>query len=105
MILVRRAGSLVVLSTAVGLGSVTVANVLSHDGWAYGRASIFFWLGLLLIFVPNAAWIIGARATRRERLLLVLLLGVALYVIKILACLFHATVGDTASKCTEVPVL
>jgi hypothetical protein len=90
----RRAYSLIVLSTAVGLGSVTVANVASHDGWTYGHASIFFWLGLLLIFAPNAAWSIRARATRRERFILVLLLGVALYVVKILASPHGFTFGD-----------
>ncbi len=56
---------------------------------AGGRASAWwadlaFWLGLLVIFLPLAYRATQANVSRTERLMLVTLLGVALYVVKFL---------------------
>ncbi len=82
------------LSTAIGLGSIAFADGASHRGWSYAHASIFFWLGLLLIFAPNAFQSLRESSTRRERIFLVLLLSVALYVVKVLASPHGFTFSD-----------
>jgi hypothetical protein len=71
----------VALCTAFGLGSVAVAA----DGSRHGDTAtyVFFWLGLLLIFVPIALVALRKDADRRERLLSIVLLGVALYLVSI----------------------
>lgn len=72
------------LSPGLGLASVSVADAASRNGSSYTKASVFFWFGLLLMFVPIAATALARGTRRRERLLLLLLLGVAFYVVKIL---------------------
>jgi len=76
--------SVVVLCTALGLASVAVADAASRHGYSYNKASVFFWLGLLLIFVPIAVRVLMQDTDRQERLTLIIVLGVALYLVKIL---------------------
>jgi hypothetical protein len=76
--------AVVVLCTVLGLVSVEVADVASRHGYSYGKASVFFWLGLLLIFVPIAVRVLMHDTDRLERLTLIVVLGVALYLVKIL---------------------
>jgi len=68
-----------------GIVSTAVADTLSRRGYAYHTASAFFWSGLLLIFIPIAGRVLSRAAGRTERLALVVLLGIALYLVKVLA--------------------
>ncbi|HEV2029136.1 MAG TPA: hypothetical protein VGS16_11505 [Candidatus Dormibacteraeota bacterium] len=76
--------SLVALCTAMGLGSVAIADAASRQGGDYVITSVFFWVGLLLIFAPIAFRILSNNVHPHEQLALVVLLGVALYVAKLL---------------------
>ena len=76
--------SFVVLCTALGLASVDFADVASRRGYGNINAPVLFWFGLLLIFVPIAGRVLMQGTHRRERLTLILLLGAALYGVKVL---------------------
>ena len=80
--------------TALGLASVAVADAAGRHGFGYAEASVFFWAGLLLIFVPIAARVLMQDAHRDERLAFIVLLGVALYLVKILASPDGFTITD-----------
>jgi hypothetical protein len=69
----------------LGLAVVAVGDNLSIRGYAYQTTSIFFWVGLLLIFVPIAGRVLMRGAGRSEQLAIIIILGIALYVVKILA--------------------
>lgn len=75
---------LLVACSSLGLGSLAIADSLSRQGYGYGTTSVFFWFGLLLIFVPTASRVLMRSVDRRERLALVILLGIALYGVKVL---------------------
>jgi hypothetical protein len=77
-------GAIIVVSTALGLASVAVANEDALQGRAYGTALVFFFAGLLLVFVPVAVRVLMPGVGRQERLILIILLGGALYVVKVL---------------------
>ena len=70
-------------AVVIGLAFVAVADVGSRRG--HSPTSVFFWAGLLLIFVPIAFAVLRKHAQRRERLALVVVLGVALYLVKFFA--------------------
>ena len=72
----------VALCTALGLRSVAAAERVAAK--RNDATYPFFWLGLLLLFVPLALGALRKATHRRERLLLVVLLGVALYLVKLL---------------------
>jgi hypothetical protein len=74
---------LALLACAVGAGLVVVAlaDNAARDGWA-GAAAVF-WAGLLTIFVPVVVHV-WRGPPRSEALLAVVLLGVALYLVKVL---------------------
>ena len=74
---------LVAESTALGLGCVQIADQRAFHGDSFGRNIVFFWCGLILVFVPIAIRAIMRRTPRAERIAVILLLAVALYVIKI----------------------
>jgi hypothetical protein len=76
--------SFIVLCSAAGLALVAAANNASFHGSSYGRALTPFFLGLTLIFAPAALRVLMRDVDRRERLVLVVILGSALYVVKIL---------------------
>jgi hypothetical protein len=76
---------IVALVTAIGVGAVAVADVASRHGSSYNEASPFFWGGLFLIFAPSAYRALAPRTSPQERVAVVLLLGVALYAVKILS--------------------
>jgi hypothetical protein len=77
--------SAVVVSTLIGLGLVGTADVKAlHGGNIASNVNLFF-VGILLIFSPNAMRILMRKTARMERFILVILLGVAFYAIKILA--------------------
>jgi hypothetical protein len=74
---------LLALGASLGLASVAIADAGSRRG--ISSLAPLFWIGLLLIFSPIACRVLSRSTTRQERLLLVLLLGVSLYLIKVLA--------------------
>ena len=81
-----------VLTAASGLGLVAVADALSRRGSEGGQP--LFWAGVLLIVLPLAARLASAGATRRERILLVVLLGLSLYLVKVFLDPFAFTFAD-----------
>lgn len=66
---------------ASGLLLTALANYASLAAEPYGEP--MFWAGLLLIVVPFAARIVSKAPSRNERIVLVLGLGLALYLVKI----------------------
>jgi hypothetical protein len=83
---------LVVASSAVGLLLVVVAYARSRS--TTSSSQVLFWLGLLFIFVPIVWRLVSAKATRIERLALVVLLGFTLYLAKVLHDPFGFTFSD-----------
>ena len=75
---------LIVLCSATGLALVAAANNASFHGANYDNALILFFVGLAFIFAPAAIRALMRDVDRRERLILVVTLGAALYVVKIL---------------------
>ena len=67
---------------ALGLLIVAIGDTLARLDVSV--APLVWWLGLLLIVTPVAARLIGREAERRERLAMVLVVGLALYGVKIL---------------------
>lgn len=82
----RSWGRLPALSVVITCGLLLVAwgdrGARAEAGWA----TTFFWLGLLVIFVPAAVRLISTEASRRERIGLVLVVGMSLYLVKV----FHS---------------
>jgi hypothetical protein len=77
------------LSAAIGLAVIAAANNgarLEHAG-----SEAAFWLGLLLIYLPIALRLFGRSAQPPERMALVLVLGMALYLVKVV----HSPAGFT----------
>lgn len=74
---------LIALTTALGLVWIQVANQRALNGGGYGRELVFFWAGLAAIFLPVAIRVIARGTGRAERIVLVILLGGALYAVKI----------------------
>jgi hypothetical protein len=66
-----------ILSTAGGLVVSAIADNAARAGSAAARPLL--WIGLLTIFVPISIRLLGRRASGRERLLLILILYLALY--------------------------
>ena len=71
------------LAMAAGLGCVQLADQRAFSGGGYGTGLIFFWTGLFFVFVPAAVRMTVRRTERAERMALAIVLGAALYVIKI----------------------
>lgn len=82
------------LCVVLGLTGVTIADSLSRQGYAYSTTSVFFWFGLLLIFVPIAGRVLMRATDHGERVALIILLGIALYLVKILASPDGFTIFD-----------
>lgn len=73
--------SAIVLTTGVGLLLCSVANALSRTA---DPSLALYWLGLLLIALPIFYRLTSKEASPRERLLLVVLLGLGLYLVKVM---------------------
>lgn len=77
------------LVAAIGLALITSANNgarLEHSG-----SEALFWVGLLLVYLPIVLRLFGRGATPPERMALVVVLGTALYVVKVV----HSPAGFT----------
>ena len=68
----------------LGLGLVTVAvgNTIARDGSPL--AEPVFWAGMVMIWVPTAVRLFGQGASRSERVALLVVLGLGLYVVDVL---------------------
>lgn len=86
-----RLGLLPEIAVVAGLGLVLVAvgDTLARSDVAIG--DLFFWGGILAILAPVAWRLLGVGASANERLGLVVMLGLALYVVKVL----HSPSGFT----------
>jgi hypothetical protein len=80
------------LISAFGLLLVAVADTLSRS--AAGQYEPLFWAGLLLMIVPIAARLASVEAARRERIGLIILLGVGFYLVKVLNSPYGFTFSD-----------
>lgn len=67
---------------ALGLMSLALSYTGSRFGWAPAEA--FFWLGFATIVFPVALRSLGTAAGRRERIVLVIFLGLGLNLLKVL---------------------
>lgn len=77
------------LSSAVGLVLLALADDAGRAAAPWADA--LFWAGLLTMFVPTAARILLPTTSRRERIAGLLVLGMALYLEKILKSPFNFT--------------
>ncbi len=84
--------ALLVLSTACGLMLVSAADALSRSGHAHG--SVLFWLGLIAILAPVTARLISASPSRNERVGLLVMLGLASYLVKVFRDPFRFLYAD-----------
>ena len=80
------------LTSAIGLLLVAVANTLSRS--AAGQYELLFWVGLLLMVVPMAARLASSEPARQERIGLIIVLGLGLYLAKILHSPYSFTFSD-----------
>lgn len=74
------AGLLVSLGGGVLLVAVAYYGARLNQSWS----EPLFWTGLLVLFLPVAFRLTGRQASRVERLVLVIALGLALYIVKVL---------------------
>lgn len=84
--------ALLVLSSAVGVMLVSAADALSRSGHKHG--SVLFWLGLLTIFLPVTARLTSRSPSRSERVGLLVLLGLASYLVKVFRDPFRFLYAD-----------
>jgi hypothetical protein len=77
---------------ACGLLLVAFADGLSRDGRA--GATVVFWIGLLAIVVPAAVRLASRSAERRERIAVVVMTGVLLYLVKVVRDPYAFTFAD-----------
>jgi hypothetical protein len=80
------------LTSAAGVTLCTMGDALSRS--ARSSSQLPFWAGVLVIVVPIAFRLYSSAAGRRERLVLVVLLGLALYLVKVVLDPFGFTFPD-----------
>ena len=80
------------LVSAVGLLLVAAADTLSRSG--VGQYELLFWIGLLMVIVPIAARLISLEPSRRERIGLVVLVGLGFYLVKVMHSPYQFTFAD-----------
>jgi hypothetical protein len=87
-------GQVPALAACCGLGllSVAAADALSRSTVSSSQA--LFWIGLLVIFVPITLRLLSEDARPGERVALVVLLGLSLYLVKVLRDPFGFTFPD-----------
>ncbi len=82
---VVRGRNLLPLLALVGAGGLLLVAVAMAEAWVGRRwAEPLFWVGLLVLFVPVAGRLLGEPASRGERIGLLALLGLELYLVKVL---------------------
>ena len=70
------------VTCGIGLLIVSAGDTLSRDGTSWAES--LFWLGLLVIYAPITARMCMRSCARRERVALLVLFGLSLYLVKIL---------------------
>ena len=93
----RGLGWLPALSLVSAFGLLLLAftdnGARANAGWA----EPLFWVGLLILFMPVAARLVSSDASRQERIGLIVMLGIALYLVKVLqnplAFTYHDELG------------
>jgi hypothetical protein len=76
--------AVIVLCSAAGLGVLAVADQANRHENTSVPTYVLFWLGVLLIFVPIAMRSLARDVNPLERLTLIVFLGLALYLVKVL---------------------
>jgi hypothetical protein len=87
-------GQLPALSVVAALGLVIIALANTGSKAGVNQAEFLFWLGLLVLLIPIAARLLASEASRRERIGLILLLGLTLYLVKVMHSPFAFTFAD-----------
>jgi hypothetical protein len=77
-------GRLPVLSLVSACGLVCIAAADTGARIDAGWVDLLFWIGILVVFVPIALRLFAVDAGRQERVGLVVLLGIACYLVKVL---------------------
>lgn len=77
---------------AVGLLLVATADTLSRSG--AGQYEALFWVGLLALVVPILTRLASNEPSRQERIGLVVLVGLGLYLVKVMHSPFEFTFAD-----------
>ena len=85
---------LVALAGAAGLLATSAAFVLSRSNPGSGLAQILFWAGLGLIVLPSAWRLLAVDAARSERVGVLLVAGLLLYLVKVLHDPYGFTYAD-----------
>jgi len=80
------------LTSAIGLLLVAIADTLSRS--APGQYEPLLWAGLLMVILPIAARLASSAPARRERIGLIILLGLGLYLVKVLHSPYGFTFAD-----------
>jgi hypothetical protein len=83
---------LLALTAAGGLVVSTIGDALSRS--SRSSSQLLFWTGLVILFAPVAFRLCSAEPRRSERLSLVVLLGLALYLVKVVHDPFGFTYAD-----------
>ena len=90
----------IIVLCALGVAVDAVANALSRTG--HGGGEVLFWLAVALIVLPAALRLFGERVSTSERLLIVVVVGLALYALKVLLDPFAFTFGDELAHVRNV---
>ena len=88
------------LVSAVGLLLVAAADTLSRSG--AGQYELLFWVGLLMVIVPIAARLASLEPSRRERIGLVVLVGLGFYLVKVMHSPYYFTFADELIHASNV---
>lgn len=76
-------GPVLGLAASAGLALIALADADSRRGGS--SLSPLFWIGLLLMFTPIAIRVLAPSTSRTQRLALIVVLGMALYLVKVVA--------------------
>src|SRR5579859_1035952 len=93
-VLRRQWGWLPALSAVAALGLLTVSTADRLSGAGYQGVEPLFWLGLIVMVGPITARLLAPRVARSERLGLVLIAGMGLYLVKLLQSPYAFTYSD-----------
>jgi Double zinc ribbon len=77
-------GWLPLLALTSTFGTLSVAHGFTSARLGIPGAEIFFWFGLLLIFVPATVRLISPTASRFERISLLCVVGICFYLVKVM---------------------
>jgi hypothetical protein len=84
-------GAAPLLSLIASIGLIVIASANNKARLGESGSEALFWAGLLLIYLPIALRLFGQSASRQERMAIGVVLGVALYIVKVV----HSPSGFT----------